>query len=363
MHEPIMLAANGAAPTIIKIWPAGEIDFGDGRPPVKLDDAAAARIIAYRQMLGRDIAIDYEHQQDLVGQRGDLGLAPAAGWIKAFEWRAGDGLYAAVEWTERAAAMIAAKEYRYTSPSWAYDKKTNSIQAIVGLGLVNNPATVEATPLVASLNQPGGAGQTKEDEGMDKLKEKLGLPPEATEEEVIAAIGGLSEAKAKLAELEAAAKEAETKAAEASAQAEQTEAHLASMRRGFGLPETASLPEITAHALALKSRPTEDRVKELEVKLASMEEADKKRETAALVDGYIGGKEPKILPAERDLMIQIASATPEAFAGLMKARPVLAHMQTVDVDKSKPASVMTDADREVARQFGLSEEAWKKHNG
>lgn len=55
------------------------------------------------------IPIDYEHQtlKDM--------QAPAAGWVKDITLKS-DGIYGAVDWTERAAEYLKNREYKYISP-------------------------------------------------------------------------------------------------------------------------------------------------------------------------------------------------------------------------------------------------------
>src|SRR5690606_38784816 len=81
----------------------------------------AAAIVSQVASVATPLVIDYEHQTLRTVNNGQP--APAAGWFSKVEWRDGDGLYAVgVEWTDKAAAMIAAGEYKYISPVFFYDK-------------------------------------------------------------------------------------------------------------------------------------------------------------------------------------------------------------------------------------------------
>mgnify|MGYP001080871091 CR=1 FL=1 len=150
---PVLLSSESAsiaacarpisAGTEIQLFPAGKFRATDGRPkdaPYWYTDASiAAAIIAQVGALANSLVLDYEHQTLFATQNGQP--APAAGWFKTLEWREGDGLYAVdVKWTDRAAAMIAAGEYRYISPVFGYDKKTGAIKSIINAALTNNPA-------------------------------------------------------------------------------------------------------------------------------------------------------------------------------------------------------------------------------
>jgi phage I-like protein len=80
--------------------------------------------------------IDYEHQTLNAATNGQP--APAAAWFSTLEWRDGDGLYATdVQWTERAAAMVAAGEYRFLSPVFCFDNHGN-VKALLHAALTNN---------------------------------------------------------------------------------------------------------------------------------------------------------------------------------------------------------------------------------
>lgn len=140
-----------AAFTEFRMLPAGVFRAADGSgrpagvPGWSINGAIAQRIIAGRA--GRDdLVIDYEHQTIAAAANGQP--APAAGWIGRLEWREGDGLHAAgVRWTNRAAAMIAAREYRFISPVFTFDGKTGEVGDIQSAGLTNNPGLAGLTDL------------------------------------------------------------------------------------------------------------------------------------------------------------------------------------------------------------------------
>lgn len=110
-----------------QLLPVGPFKARDGRPfdvasgHWQLDGQIAAALIARAKALGQDILIDYDHQTLKTDQNGQP--APAAGWYNAdeIEWREGQGLFIKPRWTERAAALVAAKEYRFLSAVFPYD--------------------------------------------------------------------------------------------------------------------------------------------------------------------------------------------------------------------------------------------------
>lgn len=177
----------------IQLFPAGEFRAVDGRPKdcdhwlmnaeiaQRLIDAANARSTPY--------VIDYEHQTLRLIENGQP--APASGWFKELEWRENDGLYAVnVEWTDAAAAMIIAGEYRFISPVFNYNKSGHVLQ-ILHAALTNTPALDDmdevmlaaASVLAINSTSEGNAGM---DELLEQLRWMLNLPLSATQEEVSA---------------------------------------------------------------------------------------------------------------------------------------------------------------------------------
>ena len=90
----------------IKLMPVGNIVARDGRK-WRLADAAAVVARSLDYALGGDLPIDYDHQIDHAKANGQP--APAAGWMREISARA-DGIWARVEWTDRARQMLAERE-------------------------------------------------------------------------------------------------------------------------------------------------------------------------------------------------------------------------------------------------------------
>jgi phage I-like protein len=108
----------------------------DGRGPWELKDPEAFIQRTMARHAGVDIPLDYEHQSVMAEENGQP--APAAGWIKALASRA-DGIWDRVEWTQRGASLVVAREYRYISPFFIYDDKSGVLTQLESAALVAQP--------------------------------------------------------------------------------------------------------------------------------------------------------------------------------------------------------------------------------
>lgn len=124
------------------IFPDGAFHADDGRPASitggevrdwQMNDAIAADLIALFEANAKPILYDYEHNS-LYGD------SRAAGWIDKLVYVQGQGVYAHVEWTPKAAEDIAKKVYRYSSPYFYFDPKTGAVKQLISVALTNNPA-------------------------------------------------------------------------------------------------------------------------------------------------------------------------------------------------------------------------------
>lgn len=196
----------------IQFTPAGEFRPMDGRPmdvPAwRIDAASAAVVIARFQARRTPPVLDYEHQTLKKEQNGQP--APAAGRLLELEWREGSGLWARVELTARAAAMIEVGEYLYFSPVFAYGSDGTVLAVLMG-ALTNDPAIDNMEPLARRAAATFGLFDPEEEAPVELLKAiiaALALKAEATEAEAIAALTALKpalDAQAKtLAELRSA---------------------------------------------------------------------------------------------------------------------------------------------------------------
>lgn len=182
----------------IQLFPAGEFAGVDGRPfdvdggKWIINAELAAALVAQVDAAKNPFVIDYEHQTLHSAKNGKP--APAAGWFSKVEWREGDGLYAiGVEWTANAAAMIAAKEYRFISPVFSYNKR-GEVRQLLHAALTNTPALddmdevmLAAASRLASLSTESETTTVDEEylaELLTSIRWMLNLPVTATPEEI-----------------------------------------------------------------------------------------------------------------------------------------------------------------------------------
>lgn len=192
----IDLAATGGAPKAFRLLPLGRFKAADGsgRPAeVKegwlLDHNGARQLAALSVGRVSKRVIDFEHQTLRAADNGKP--APAAGWFSRLEAR-DDGLWAVdVEWTAQAAAMIDAKQYRYISPVFPYDKRTGAVLGIAHAALTNDPGLDGLTDLAAMAALAYHFSTPEEEPAMKELLKALGLPETATEAEALAALAAL----------------------------------------------------------------------------------------------------------------------------------------------------------------------------
>lgn len=200
MYGAVAIAAcvvdlDGAVPDEIRLAPSGVFRARDGRPAGlpgwRLDASAADRVIARMRSAVGDYVIDYEHQTLHAESNGRP--APAAGWWKGqnIEWRE-NGLFATgVEWTAKAKAAIAAKEYRYISPVISYNKNTGEVLGVLMAALTNYPAIDGLSDLAAIASARFQPEEEEDNVNREQLIAMLGLAGNATDEQIAQAMAAL----------------------------------------------------------------------------------------------------------------------------------------------------------------------------
>lgn len=339
-------AVGGGAPDWVHLMPVGAIATVDGRAWSNPDPAA---VIAASRAGGRDLAIDYDHAMDL--SKGAGLPAPAAGWVKDLQLRA-DGIWGRVEWTERGKAAVAAKEWRYLSPVFTFEKVGGRVLRILRAALTNDPAIVDLAALAARQNQTGEAPMNEATR--KRLAALLGLAEAATVAEIETALASASLVKA------------ETATATAIAQATAAvSTALAPIAKAAGLAETAKPAEIAeavTKAIAAAGNPDPAKyvpiavVTDLQGRLSKLESGAATATATAAVDAAMTAG--KVSPAMRDWALALATKDRPAFDAFLSAQPAIVtpgRTVTGNPDADRP---LDEADRAICTQMGLDPKAF-----
>lgn len=281
------LRAGDGAPRKVLILPRGMVRTEKG--DFLVDDEAMSLMVKGFKERGIDMVVDYEHQT-LTGLR-----APAAGWIK--ELIPGpDGLWARVEWTEPAARMIAAREYRYLSPVVLVRESDGRAVSVSSVALTNAPAIHGMRPMVnsQSINNP------LEDKDMAQLREgliqALGLGQDADDARIVDEVSGLV------------------------AGARAFESIREALAEALGIQEDASPDEVAALVVqAVRERPGQEagggggQEKEtaLAARVTELEAALRERDARDMVEKAL--KEGRLAPSLKDWGMELALKDPAAF--------------------------------------------------
>ncbi|MCR3965687.1 hypothetical protein NUK29_01195 [Aeromonas veronii] len=339
-----------------QLLPVGPFKARDGRPfdvasgHWQLDGQIAAALIARAKVLGQDILIDYDHQTLKTDQNGQP--APAAGWYNAdeIEWREGQGLFIKPRWTERAAALVAAKEYRFLSAVFPYDAQGRPLELRM-TAITNDPGVVGMQALAAlsalplKTNQPGQLATVPKERPMNEamlaLLAKLGIQVEEgcelTAEQGQAALSALDTLQS------AAGKTASAEAALAALKAQP-------VQQGGQIDLAKYVPVATYNAL----------VTEVATLSAKVETTDA---TTLLKDARAQGK---VVAAEEEYLTAYAAQKGvAALKALLEPRPAIAALaasQTTQVTlpEKKGDAVLSADDKYAADQLGISHEEFAK---
>lgn len=357
-----------------QLLPVGPFKARDGRPfdvasgHWQLDGQIAAALIARAKALGQDILIDYDHQTLKTDQNGQP--APAAGWYNAdeIEWREGQGLFIKPRWTERAAALVAAKEYRFLSAVFPYDAQGRPLELRM-TAITNDPgvvgmqalAALSALPASSHMStQPGQlatsshvAQQEKSmNEHLIALLGKLGIQPGAdgqfTAEQgtaALAALDTLQASAASVSELEAALTAERTSLAALKA--------TVSTGQGGQIDLAKYVPVETYNALVTE-------VATLSAKVETTDAATLIKEART---------QGKVVAAEEEYLTAYAAQKGvAALKALLEPRPAIAALaasQTTQVTlpEKKGEPVLSADDKYAADQLGISYEEFAKAKG
>ena len=332
------LTADAEAPQWIQLLPSGTFQGRDGRGPYTLGEPEAVIAATRSWFGGADMPMDYDHQLEKAAANGQP--APASGWIKELAARS-DGLWARVDWTERAAAAVASREYRYVSPVFYHDRQ-GRISRLESVALTNLP-NLE----LRALSSAHAALAAKEFT-MDLLKAMcaaLGLPPDSDETAVDAGLRAVL--------------------------AERDSARAALVEAGKALNAASTSPGDlikAAQSAALAATPDPSRFVPMDVYAAASKElsevkaAQAASRATALVEEARGAG--KVTPAMEDWAKSYASADPEGFKAWVSLapdqRPGGEGKSAASAQPPKSGMGLTEEEKAICAACGISEEDFKK---
>jgi phage I-like protein len=368
-----LLALDGQAPTEFRIFAAGFIETTKG--VFKFDDKAADSVMAAVADWGNDYCVDYGHSMLSFFNIDPAESMKAAGWFTP-QLRAGELWATNVQWTKKASDMLTAREARYISPAFNYDDD-GRITELVNAALTNIPATKKQTPLVASRD--GGRTKTRKERKMGKKNKtsaftlyKLGLPPDASEDDVMAALDGLQErariglatkekleadARAKAAADEKARKEREgetdlaTLAAKGATDAATSDKSRAdSEKQLIELTGKKTYGEALGVVAAWKALPAE--IEKLQQEIAVLKQQGQGATAEMLVDQ--GVREGKISPAQKEMWLQIGKKNPEMLKGFLDTASTVVPKKAAISPEKRAAIPLTAEQQRAAAKMGIT---------
>jgi len=346
----IELKANGN----IQITPDGYFKASDGRPydlpqGWLMNEQVASRLLARLAQRKNKIVIDYEHQTIHAENNGQA--APAAGWVDPadVEYRPGEGLFSPCTWTEKAKAMIEAKEYLYLSPVFEYHPETGEVIDLVHIAITNNPALDGMKTIEALRKQSTQPNQLQEDEPVKRaeLIKVLGLADDATDAQIQAALT------ARLADAD----------------------NYVALSKELGIEDGAGIGAAQAAVVSLKAKPAGEKpnpaeyvpiavVENLQTEFAALKAKQTDNEVVALVAQ--GVSDGKILPAMEAWATDLGNADMAALTAYLEKTPAIAALKGTQTDGKKPPegkkTQLDDAALAVCKQLNISEEDYLKAN-
>lgn len=293
-------------PKEIKLFPLGLVKSQKG--DFLIDTEAYNSILNHFKAHHVDIPIDYEHQtlQDV--------QAPAAGWIKDLILKQG-GVYASVEWTEKAAQYLAAKEYRYLSPVVSVRESDRKALLLHSAALTNTPAIDGMTAIVNSA--------------------KVGSPSKAPLDDMEGETNNLSPASSE-------------------PEADEPAEFIKGLRGMLQLPDGAPLSDIENRIAELLQGQA---ALKLEVNSLRFEAHKCKAEEAVTMALKTG----KLMPYQKDWAFRSAMSQLEGFKDWAETAPQVVPMGEIAYE---PLTLKADSPRSRAHELlGLSAEDVKRYGG
>jgi len=322
---------DGGVPSRIPLHPFGEF-FGNGRRFV-FDEASLAAVREQLRQNGRPWVLDWHHAT-LDVEAGKRDKAPAAGFIQDVVVEEGY-VYGLVEWTPEGAADVLKGAFAFISPVLLHTEDGHVI-GYHSHALTNRPGTQWQRRI---------GMEEKMDWLRDWLRQMVGLPPEAGEEQVRATLEAL-QAKAQLGDL---------------------------LVQALGLSDATVTPELRARVIRLAANEQVlDEVSRLREQLEQEARQREQQRIQALVEAAL--EDGRILPNQRELFLRLAQSDFEATRMALEALPPRVPTQLPQLqpaqsiprargDEPQKRAALSDNDLAVAQLVGVSQEALLKYGG
>ncbi len=337
------------APTDIQMLPLGEFQHPKGI--FKVTPESVHSCMEHFSNRVNDIVIDYEHQTEMGVE------APAAGWVSELHDRGKDGLWATVEWNQRAVEYLENREYRYLSPVVLANRVSGEVKVLTAAALTNRPVIDGMEPIINKAGDP--PENEKENAMLKKLLAKLGMSEGTPEEKAIEEVSILVALKAKVAEVLGKDVKVLT-LGEVGTDLLKLKEQLASSEvlQVLELKDGATLKDIQAKVVALKnpgSYVSRDEFEALQLKMMEKAADD-------LVD--LAMSEGKIAPAQEDWARKYALKDPDGFSAYVeKVAPVVPVGKRPGPPKEPASGTMDEDTLIIAKMMGNTEEDLKKYGG
>lgn len=199
-HSPGIAA--GETIENVQICPVGDFPNGDREQHCTLE---ALENVArqWKEDGEKEILVDFEHNSEA----GGTSDTSAAAWVTNLRVDGERGLVGDFKLTDVGAEAISNRRLRFLSVAWLVNKETREPMVIRSIALTNKP-NIPVAPVLNRAEAGGNNVEEKKGPNMDKLKEALGLPADATEDMILAAAQEGTKAKEEVAELKANAEKA-----------------------------------------------------------------------------------------------------------------------------------------------------------
>jgi len=305
--------AGEAPPEMLLLVPAGAVVAGrDGRAWNNPDPAAIAR---YYQENKLDIPIDIEHATQHKAPKGDA--APAMAWCSALEVRPDGSVWGKTAWNEAGTALVMSRQYRYYSPAYIIDTKTQTIVGIKSVGLTNTPNLD-----VPALNHEQQKGETM---NLVALLAALGMASTATFDD---ALNQITKMKGDLT---------------------------TALNAAQSPPLDKFVPRADYDTALNRATTAEGKLKE---------QANEAQQTAINAEIDAALKAGKITPATKEYHVAACKEQGglERFKAFVAAAPVVAADSGLAGKKPEQGTALNADERKVLDAMGLTEEQYRKAN-